>query len=126
MVKRLAHKAGLQRASIITPHTLHHTYAAELLADGFTIREVQELLGHKSIETTVRYTHMMIESLKRIYKSHHPRDNDYFEEISSDYLKRLYRFKDQLTKQKTISLKKREIKRRYYLRKKEKMKQLSI
>ena len=63
MVKRLAHKASLQRAQKITPHVLRHTYATELLADGFTIREVQELLGHSSVATTQIYTHVRPEHL---------------------------------------------------------------
>lgn len=63
---------------------------------------------------------MFYESLKRIYKSHHPKENEYYEDISDDYLNRLYAFRDQLEKQKKITEKKREIKRRYYLKKKEK------
>jgi len=44
---------------------LRHTYATEKLADGFTIREVQELLGHSSVTTTQRYTHMDAEDLRQ-------------------------------------------------------------
>ena len=58
MVKRLAHRAALERAHRVTPHVLRHTYATELLNSGFTIREVQELLGHASVQTTQVYTHV--------------------------------------------------------------------
>ncbi len=58
LVKRLAHKAGLERVEMITPHCLRHTYATELLDQGFTIREVQMLLGHSSVQTTQIYTHV--------------------------------------------------------------------
>jgi integrase/recombinase XerD len=58
MVKCLARRAKLERASKITPHTLRHSYATELLDGGFTIREVQHLLGHSSVSTTQIYTHV--------------------------------------------------------------------
>ena len=59
MVKRLAVKAlGDDRGKRVTPHVLRHTYATELLNGGFTIREVQDLLGHSSVQTTQIYTHV--------------------------------------------------------------------
>ena len=58
LVKRLAHKAGLERADQITPHVFRHSYATGLLNDGFTIREVQTLLGHSNVSTTQIYTHI--------------------------------------------------------------------
>lgn len=56
MVKRETEAAGIEKD--IHPHTLRHTYASELLEDGFTIREVQDLLGHADLSTTMIYTHV--------------------------------------------------------------------
>ncbi len=58
LVKRLAHKAGLERADRVTPHVLRQTYATALLNGDFTIREVQTLLGHSNVSTTQIYTHV--------------------------------------------------------------------
>jgi len=58
MVKRLAVKAKLPQACRVTPHTLRHTYATELLGEGFNLRELQTLLGHSSVTTTQIYTHV--------------------------------------------------------------------
>lgn len=58
MVKRMAHRADLERAQNVTPHTLRHSYATHMLNGGFTIREVQELLGHSNVATTQIYTHV--------------------------------------------------------------------
>ena len=63
LVSRLADRAGVEKH--VTPHTLRHTYATRMLRDGFTIREVQELLGHASIQTTQVYTHVDPQELKR-------------------------------------------------------------
>jgi len=57
MVKRMASRAGLEGLEV-TPHVMRHTYATELLDDGFTIREVQTLLGHANVRTTQLYTHV--------------------------------------------------------------------
>ncbi len=89
MVKRLARKASLQRASIITPHILRHTYATELLNDGFTIREVQELLGHSSVATTQIYTHVRPEHLaeKIIKRNQTSKDNTEIMTLAKQILK---------------------------------------
>lgn len=53
----------------VTPHTLRHSYATRMVEDGVDIRYVKELLGHQSLETTQRYTHIRDFRLKQIYEN---------------------------------------------------------
>jgi integron integrase len=71
-VRRAVKKAGIAKNA--TVHTLRHSFATHLLMSGVNIREVQELLGHKNVETTMIYTHV-IRDITNIPKS--PLDNLY-------------------------------------------------
>src|SRR3989344_6130624 len=71
MVKRYAIKAGITKK--VTPHTLRHGFATDLLQNGADIRSVQALLGHAHITTTQIYTHVTDKGLREIHQKFHSR-----------------------------------------------------
>ena len=74
-VARLVNKSSVQAGTRVTvsPHALRHSCATHLLDGGADLRSIQEILGHASLRTTQRYTHLSIDHLMNVYDRAHPR-----------------------------------------------------
>lgn len=71
IVKARAKSSGMDRA--VAPHKLRHTFATHLLDNGADLRTIQEMLGHSSLSTTQKYTHVSLKKLMQVYDDAHPR-----------------------------------------------------
>lgn len=71
IVKKMARRARFARP--VNPHSLRHSFATHLLDNGCDLKAVQEMLGHKNLQTTEIYTHVSLERLKEVYDKTHPR-----------------------------------------------------
>ena len=65
---RYARAAGVTGRKRVTPHTLRHVFASELLRAGTNLRQIQELLGHKHLDSTQRYTDVTAHELRGAIK----------------------------------------------------------
>lgn len=70
LVKGYGERVGITQT--VTPHALRHSFATHLLEMGADLRAVQELLGHASLSTTQRYTHLTLDHLAEVYDKSHP------------------------------------------------------
>ncbi len=75
IVKESVVLAGIKKN--ITTHTFRHTCATHMLKNGASIRHIQEMLGHESLESTEIYTHVTINDLKAVHAKYHPGENMY-------------------------------------------------
>jgi integrase/recombinase XerC len=71
LVDKVIRQCALERG--LSPHSLRHCFATHLLESGADLRSIQDLLGHASLSTTQRYTHLNVEKLIEVYERAHPR-----------------------------------------------------
>jgi integrase/recombinase XerD len=70
LVKKYGRLAGIKKK--VTPHVLRHTFATTMIGNGASVFEVKQQLGHRSLESTLRYVHLQTEERKKLYMAHCP------------------------------------------------------
>ena len=76
ILSNIIKKTSLDLGINLHPHVLRHTFATKLLENGADIRQIQEFLGHESINTTQIYTHVSLETIKEQYEKYFPKNID--------------------------------------------------
>jgi integrase/recombinase XerD len=74
VVHKYAQRAGIEKA--VSTHTFRHSCATHMLRNGAPIRQLQEMLGHASLETTQIYTRVTINDLRAMHSKFHPREQE--------------------------------------------------
>lgn len=85
LFKKYLEKNGMKLDGV-SVHSIRHSTATHLLDNGASIRYVQELLGHKNLKTTERYTHIQTEKVGKIYREYHPREHKMIDTVDEKYL----------------------------------------
>jgi len=85
-------ECGLEKKRY-TIHSIRHATGTHLLTNGASIRYVQELLGHEDLKTTQLYTRPTVENIKKVYRTYHPRENEYYDEVDEEYMNNVEKLK---------------------------------